>query len=88
MAIGGDQGGSIRMPASFCGVYGMKPTHGLVPYSGIMPIENTIDHAGPMTQTVMDNALMLEVIAGADGLDPRQYDVVTDRYTAAVNRGV
>ena len=88
MAIGGDQGGSIRMPASFCGIYGMKPTHGLVPYSGIMPIENTIDHAGPMTQTVMDNALMLEVIAGADGLDPRQYDVVTDRYTAAVNRGV
>lgn len=88
MAIGGDQGGSIRMPASFCGVYGMKGTHGLVPYSGIMPIENTIDHAGPMTQTVMDNALMLEVIAGADGLDPRQYDVVTDKYTAAVNRGV
>ncbi|WP_170222795.1 amidase [Marimonas lutisalis] len=87
MAIGGDQGGSIRMPASFCGVYGMKPTHGLVPYSGIMPIENTIDHAGPMTQTVMDNALMLEVIAGADGLDPRQYDVHTERYTASVNRG-
>jgi amidase len=88
MAIGGDQGGSIRMPASFCGVYGMKPTHGLVPYSGIMPIETTIDHAGPMTQNVMDNALMLEVIAGADGLDPRQYDVKTDRYTAAVGRGV
>ncbi len=88
MAIGGDQGGSIRMPASFCGVYGMKPTHGLVPYSGIMPIENTIDHTGPMTQNVMDNALMLEVIAGADGLDPRQYDVRTDKYTAAVNRGV
>lgn len=88
MAIGGDQGGSIRMPASFCGVYGMKPTHGLVPYTGIMPIEATIDHTGPMTQNVIDNALMLEVIAGADGLDPRQYDVKTDRYTAAVNRGV
>ena len=88
MAIGGDQGGSIRMPASWCGIYGMKPTHGLVPYSGIMPIEATIDHAGPMTNTVMDNALMLEVIAGADGLDPRQYDVRTDRYTASVNRGV
>ncbi|MEM6941110.1 MAG: amidase [Pseudomonadota bacterium] len=88
MAIGGDQGGSIRMPAAFCGCYGMKPTHGLVPYSGIMPIETTIDHTGPMTQTVMDNALMLEVIAGADGLDPRQYDVETDRYTAAVTRGV
>lgn len=88
MAIGGDQGGSIRMPSSFCGCYGMKPTHGLVPYSGIMPIETTIDHTGPMTQNVMDNALMLEVIAGADGLDPRQYDVKTDRYTAAVGRGV
>src|SRR6056300_1339319 len=88
MAIGGDQGGSIRMPASFCGVYGMKPTHGLVPYTGIMPIETTIDHTGPMTQTVMDNALMLEVIAGPDGLDPRQYDVSTDKYTAAVNQGV
>jgi amidase len=88
MAIGGDQGGSIRMPASFCGCYGMKPTHGLVPYSGVMPIENTIDHTGPMTRSVHDNALMLEVIAGADGLDPRQYAPKTDNYTAAVNRGV
>jgi amidase len=88
MAIGGDQGGSIRMPASFCGCYGMKGTHGLVPYSGIMPIENTIDHTGPMTQNVADNALMLEVLAGADGLDPRQYDVKTDKYTAALGRGV
>jgi len=87
MAIGGDQGGSIRMPASFCGCYGMKATHGLVPYTGVMPIENTIDHTGPMTSTVMDNAVMLEAIAGADGLDPRQYDVVTDRYSAAVGRG-
>ncbi|GJL87241.1 MAG: hypothetical protein DHS20C03_09500 [Minwuia thermotolerans] len=88
MAIGGDQGGSIRMPASFCGCYGMKATHGLVPYSGVMPIENTIDHTGPMTQNVHDNALMLEAIAGADGLDPRQYAPQVDNYTAAVNRGV
>lgn len=87
MAIGGDQGGSIRMPASFCGIYGMKPTHGLVPYTGVMPIEATIDHTGPMTANVADNALMLEVLAGADGLDPRQYDVVTDRYSQAVTRG-
>ena len=65
----------------------MKPTHGLVPYTGIMPIESTLDHAGPMTQNVADNALMLEVIAGADGLDPRQYDVVTDTYTRAVTAG-
>ena len=88
MAIGGDQGGSIRMPASYCGIYGMKPTHGLVPYTGIMPIEATIDHTGPMTNSVMDSALMLEVMAGADGLDPRQYDVETDKYTQAVRRGV
>ena len=52
MAIGGDQGGSIRMPAAYCGIYGMKPTHGLVPYTGVMPIELTIDHTGPMTGTV------------------------------------
>ena len=88
MAIGGDQGGSIRMPGSFCGVYGMKPTHGLVPYTGTMPIEATIDHVGPMTATVADNALLLEVIAGADGLDPRQYNVRVDKYTAALGRGV
>ncbi|MBL8895529.1 MAG: amidase [Rhizobiales bacterium] len=88
MAIGGDQGGSIRMPASFCGVYGMKPTHGLVPYTGIMPIEPTLDHTGPMTANVAANALLLEVIAGPDGLDPRQINVRTDRYTAALGRGV
>src|SRR3712207_7165937 len=50
-----------------------SPTHGLVPYSGIMPIELTLDHTGPMTATVEDNALLLEVLAGPDGLDPRQY---------------
>ena len=48
LAIGGDKGGSIRMPASFCGVYGMKPTHGLVPYTGVMPIKSTIDHTRPL----------------------------------------
>ncbi|MFZ2101728.1 MAG: amidase [Oricola sp.] len=88
MSIGGDQGGSIRMPASFCGAYGMKPTHGLVPYTGIMPIEPTIDHAGPITGNVRDNALLLEVIAGEDGLDPRQYCPKVDRYTQAVGMGV
>ena len=88
MAIGGDQGGSIRMPSGWCGVYGMKATHGLVPYTGVMPIEATIDHVGPMTATVADNALLLEVVAGADGLDPRQYDVRVDKYTTALGRGV
>jgi amidase len=73
MALGGDQGGSIRMPSAFCGIYGMKATHGLVPYTGAMPIELTLDHLGPMTANVSDNALMLEVLAGPDELDPRQH---------------
>ncbi len=86
MAIAGDQGGSIRIPSSNCGVYGMKPTHGLVPYTGVMPIEQTIDHVGPVTSNVADNALLLEVLAGEDGLDPRQYDPKTYRYTEALGR--
>ena len=88
MALGGDQGGSIRIPASFCGIYGMKPTHGLVPYSGIMPIEVTLDHTGPMTANVADNALMLEVLAGPDGLDPRQGMAKAEAYTKALGQGV
>ena len=87
MAIGGDQGGSVRIPSSNCGVYGMKPTHGLVPYTGIMPIEQTIDHVGPITGNVADNALFLEVLAGEDGLDPRQYAPEVHRYTEALGRG-
>jgi amidase len=88
MAIGGDQGGSIRMPAAFCGIYGMKGTHGLVPYTGVMPIEITLDHTGPMTSTVYDNALLMEVLAGPDGLDPRQYSPKVAEYTKALEGGV
>lgn len=88
MAIAGDQGGSIRIPSAHCGVYGMKPTHGLVPYSGVMGVEQTIDHVGPMSRTVADNALLLEVLAGEDGLDPRQYKPRVERYTDAIGRGV
>jgi amidase len=72
LAIGGDQGGSIRCPSSWCGVYGMKPTYGLVPYTGAFPLEMTIDHLGPMARTSADIAALLDVLAGADGLDPRQ----------------
>jgi amidase len=86
-ALGGDQGGSIRIPAAFCGIYGMKPTHGLVPYTGIMPIELTLDHTGPMTATVEDNALLLEVLAGPDGLDPRQYGAAAKPYREALGGG-
>ena len=88
MAIGGDQGGSIRMPASFCGIYGMKPTYGLVPYTGVLGIEAAIDHVGPMTANVADNALMLEAIAGPDGIDARQRDVVTHPYSEMLEGGV
>lgn len=88
MAIGCDQGGSIRMPSSFCGAYGMKPTYGLVPYTGIMPIEIAVDHAGPITATVADNALLLEILAGPDGLDPRQQGVEVHAYSDALGRGV
>ncbi len=88
MAIGGDQGGSIRMPSSFCGTYGMKPTWGLVPYTGIMPIEVFVDHTGPMTATVADNALLLEVLAGDDGYDPRIKAPKVEDYTKALGQGV
>ena len=87
MTIGGDQGGSIRIPASFCGVVGLKPTHSLVPYTGIVGIDNTFDHAGPMTRTVYDAALLLEVIAGKDPLDPRQGEVPVQDYTGALAGG-
>src|SRR5215207_4318284 len=72
MAMGGDQGGSIRVPSAWCGIYGLKQTYGLVPYTGVFPIELTLDHTGPMAANVTDIALLLEAIAGEDGLDPRQ----------------
>ncbi|PSN65496.1 amidase signature enzyme [Corynespora cassiicola Philippines] len=71
MAIGGDQGGSIRIPSAYAGVYGFKATHGLVPYTGIMGLIPMIDHTGPMTASLEDNALLLSVLAGYDGIDPR-----------------
>ena len=79
MATGGDQGGSVRIPSAYCGTVGHKPTHGLVPYTGAFPIELTLDHLGPITRTVADAALMLGVMAGADGLDPRQPPGVAPR---------
>ncbi|ELU15492.1 hypothetical protein CAPTEDRAFT_176403 [Capitella teleta] len=73
MALGADQGGSIRLPACWSGIVGLKPTWSLVPYTGICILERSIDHVGPMARTVADCALLLEVIAGYDdGLDSRQ----------------
>jgi amidase len=72
IAIGADQGGSIRLPSANCGVVGLKPTWGLVPYTGCISLEATIDHVGPMAKNVQDCATLLEVIAGSDGIDDRQ----------------
>ena len=90
IALGGDQGGSIRLPAAWCGVLGLMPTHGLVPHSGVFGLEPTIDYVGPMARTVEDVAVTLECLAGRDGLDPRQGDVPVSlpRYTEALARGV
>lgn len=71
LAIGGDQAGSIRLPAAYCGVYGLKPTHGLVPYTGIAGLHPMIDFTGPMARNLEDVATLLTVIAGYDGLDAR-----------------
>nr|QDL89723.1 Amidase [Sym plasmid]QDL89738.1 Amidase [Sym plasmid] len=85
IAMGGDQGGSVRIPASSCGIVGHKPTWGLVPYTGAFPIEQSLDHLGPMTRTVADAALVLSVIAGRDGLDPRQpNDLAVQDYLGAL----
>jgi aspartyl-tRNA(Asn)/glutamyl-tRNA(Gln) amidotransferase subunit A len=70
MALGSDTGGSVRNPASCCGIVGLKPTYGLVSRRGVFPLSFTLDHVGPMTRTVADNALMLEVLAGHDPGDP------------------
>ncbi|XP_077866989.1 amidase-like [Saccoglossus kowalevskii] len=88
MALGTDQGGSIRSPAASCGIVGLKPTFGLVPYTGILSLESTFDNVGPMTKSVYDCAPLLEVLAGYDdGLDPRQpRDLVVPEYTKQLSR--
>lgn len=85
LGLGADQGGSIRIPSANCGLVGLKPTYGLVPYTGITQLETSIDHTGPMTRTVEENASLLKVIAGQDGFDERQngafkIDEVPDYY--------
>ena len=88
MALGGDQAGSVRIPASYCGVYGMKGTFGLVPYTGAMSLETTIDHCGPITDSVENNALLLEVLAGPDEFDSRQNGVRVGQYRKALGESV
>ena len=75
MAMGSDTGGSIRIPASMCGVVGFKPSHGLLSLHGVMPMSGTMDHAGPLTRSVMDAAITMDAITGFDPLDtsPNSY---------------
>src|SRR5205807_4112991 len=68
--LGSDTGGSIRLPAACCGVVGLKPTYGRVSRAGVMPLSWSMDHLGPLTRTVADTALLLEIVAGHDPRDP------------------
>lgn len=94
IAIGGDQGGSIRVPSAWCGIVGIKPTSGLVPYTGVFAIDMSIDHTGPQARTVEDAAATLQVIAGEDiqngiKMDPRQpAGVQAGDYTGVLGKGV
>jgi len=85
---GSDTGGSIRMPASVCGVVGLKPTYGRVSKAGVLPLSYRYDHTGPLTRTVEDAALMLNVIAGYDPADPASVRVPVDDVTAFLGAGV
>ena len=87
-ALGTDTGGSIRNPASMCGITGMKATYGRVSRRGVVPLAFSLDHVGPMTRTVRDNALMLQVIAGHDPADPASADEPVPDYAAMLGQSV
>src|SRR5688500_4113947 len=87
-AIGTDTGGSVRNPASMCGVAGMKATYGAVSRRGVMPLACSLDHVGPLTRTVRDNAIMLGLIAGHDPLDPGSSSRARGAYDTDIERGV
>jgi aspartyl-tRNA(Asn)/glutamyl-tRNA(Gln) amidotransferase subunit A len=88
LAVGTDTGGSVRHPASCCGIVGLKPTYGLISRRGVFPLSFTLDHVGPMTRTVADNALMLEAMAGHDPLDPGSAAAACGNYAAGLNRSI
>jgi aspartyl-tRNA(Asn)/glutamyl-tRNA(Gln) amidotransferase subunit A len=85
-AIGADTGGSIREPAAFCGIVGLKPTYGRVSTRGVLPLAHSLDHVGPMTRTVRDTALMLAAIAGYDPQDPSSVDRPVGPYLGSSGR--
>jgi len=84
MAMGSDTGGSIRWPAAWCGLAGLKPTYGRVSRAGIMPLSFSLDHAGPLTWTVEDAAIVLQAIAGHDPRDPASADRPVPGYRASL----
>lgn len=86
-ALGSDTGGSIRIPASLCGVVGLKPTYGRVSLRGVLPLSWNLDHAGPMARSVRDVALLLQVIAGYDPLDPASIDHPVEDYLRPLATG-
>jgi aspartyl-tRNA(Asn)/glutamyl-tRNA(Gln) amidotransferase subunit A len=85
-ALGSDTGGSIRGPAFYCGTVGLKPTYGLVSRRGVFPLSYTLDHCGPLTWTVEDAALTMQVIAGYDALDPASADLAVPDFTSGIGR--
>ena len=87
-ALGSDTGGSIRIPAALCGVVGMKPTFGRVSKMGVFPLAWSLDHVGPITGTVEDNALMLNALAGHDPEDLYSMDQAAENFTRDLERGV
>src|SRR5580765_2300601 len=87
-ALGTDTGGSIRTPASYCGVVGLKPTYGLVSIRGIIPLVVSLDHCGPLTRTVTDAAMLLNVLAGYDRLDIASVEHPAEDYVAALKQPV
>ncbi|MGJ5180312.1 amidase [Bradyrhizobium oligotrophicum] len=87
-ATGSDTGGSIRMPATVCGIAGLKPTYGLVSRRGIQPNSYSFDHAGPMAWTTEDCAIMLDAMMGFDPRDPGSIDIAPIRHAAALDRSV
>jgi aspartyl-tRNA(Asn)/glutamyl-tRNA(Gln) amidotransferase subunit A len=86
-ATGSDTGGSIRMPASFCGCVGLMPTYGRASLAGAMPLSWTLDHPGPLTRTVRDAAIVLQAIAGHDPLDPTTQDRPMPDYLDGIEDG-
>src|SRR5437899_8428453 len=87
-ALGSDTGGSIRIPASLCGISGIKPTYGRVSRAGVLPLAWSMDHAGPMARTVADCALMLSAMAGCDALDPTSARAPVPDFADGLDAGV